>query len=115
MSVADDQPKNHDTKMRATVPVFRHGEFVGLTRRSSTTGDILLSHRVAAGDVEPHSHEDAHFVWVTGGRYLTSAYGREAGSRPVFVFNPAGTFHHDRFESGTGSFFTISISMQRVR
>lgn len=96
-------------------PVFRLGEFVGQTRRACTIGDIAFSHRIASGDVAPHSHDDAHFVWVTGGTYLTSARGDQARDQPVFVYNPAGTFHRDRFEGGTGSFFTISISARRER
>ena len=102
--------------MAAPLAVFRHGEFVGRTQRSRILSDIALSHRVAAGEVEPHTHEDVHFVWVTGGRYRTSARGAAPpDGEPLLVFNPAGTAHRDHFADGTGSFFAISVSSDRAR
>ncbi|MEO8619590.1 MAG: helix-turn-helix transcriptional regulator [bacterium] len=68
-------------------------------------------HRVVAR----HSHEDAHFVLVLEGLYVSSAMGAPAISRgPMLVFNPAGTTHRDRFEARMstfeGRFLTLSVS-----
>lgn len=93
---------------------FGHGEFVGAVRRTQRTNGIALSHRLAAGDVEPHTHSDAHFVWVTGGRYVSSAQGEVPERGATFVYNPPGTEHRDHFEHGKGSFFTISILPERL-
>jgi AraC family transcriptional regulator len=100
--------------MRAS-SVFRHGEFIGDLRRSWIGSDIALSHRVAAGDVEPHRHEDGHFIWVTGGQYVTSARGDPGERQPIFVYNPPDTHHRDHFGGGTGSFFAISIAARHIR
>lgn len=80
------------------------------------------AHREAAGftfhrldatapeeEVQPHSHDEAHFVLVLGGRYMSSAKGAPvASSAPLLVFNPAGTTHRDRFYRGKGSFLAVS-------
>ena len=80
------------------------------------------AHREAAGftfhrldatapeeEVETHSHDEAHFVLVLGGRYMSSAKGAPvASSAPLLVFNPAGTTHRDRFYRGQGSFLAVS-------
>ncbi len=59
--------------------------------------------------VEPHGHDDAHFMYVVGGRYTTTAEGEPGRDRPPFVFNPRETFHGDRFEDGPGLFFTLTL------
>ena|SRR5579871_2753094 len=87
---------------------LRCGDFFGNPSRSYESGGISLSHRIATGDVEPHVHDDAHLVWVTGGHYVSSAAG-EADNTAVLIFNPAGTSHRDRFVDRRGSFFTISL------
>jgi AraC family transcriptional regulator len=68
-------------------------------------------HRV----VGRHSHEEAHFVFVLDGLYVSSAAGAAAVScGPTLIFNPAGTTHRDRFEARTraveGHFLTLSVS-----
>jgi AraC family transcriptional regulator len=67
-------------------------------------------HRV----VERHSHDQAHFVFVLDGLYISSAVGAApVSSGPALIFNPAGTTHRDRFEARdrvmTGRFLTLSI------
>jgi AraC family transcriptional regulator len=67
-------------------------------------------HRV----VERHSHDEAHFVFVLDGLYISSAVGAApVSSGPALIFNPAGTTHRDRFEARdrvmTGRFLTLSI------
>ncbi len=92
---------------------FNAGEFFGgaLTRYAS--GGLDVSHRIAdrrPEDVHTHTHEDAHFVLITGGQYVSSAAGRADAGRPTLVYNPPGTTHRDHFERGRGSFFAISIA-----
>ena len=67
-------------------------------------------HRV----IERHSHEDAHFVLVLGGTYVSTA--REAVQRdrgPMLIYNPPGTTHRDHFAARhgvfAGRFFTLSV------
>ena len=98
----------------ATLPF---GAFYGrLDVRHSTPGlDIAVldadPHRV----VERHSHDEAHFVLVLDGLYVSSAAGADPVSNGrALIFNPAGTTHRDRFEARSrviaGSFLTVSIS-----
>jgi AraC family transcriptional regulator len=73
---------------------------------------ITLSHRTASVQpegVEMHTHLEAHFVLVTGGRYVSTASG-EAHPRSMLIYNPRGTTHRDHFLRGRGAFFTVSIS-----
>jgi AraC family transcriptional regulator len=94
---------------------FGHGEFFGTVRRKLDIAGVALSHRIAAGDVDHHTHDDAHFVWVTGGDYVTTAQDASREGEPIFVYNPARTTHRDHFAGGRGSFFSISISAERIR
>lgn len=60
-------------------------------------------------EVEPHGHEEAHFVLVLSGGYMSSA--RDApivSATPILIYNPPGTEHQDRFLHGRGSFLAIS-------
>lgn len=60
-------------------------------------------------EVRTHTHEEAHFVLVLSGGYMSSARGAPAVARnPLLVFNPAGTTHRDRFLGGRGTFLAIS-------
>jgi AraC family transcriptional regulator len=93
---------------------FAFGQFFGtFDRRQAVDGFQLADVRpaVASRDVPRHSHEDAHFVFVVDGTYVTAAHGAPAlCEAPTLVFNPAGTTHRDRFTSPHGRFFTVSIS-----
>ena len=76
-------------------------------------GAVTVSHRLAdrsPDEVLEHTHEDAHFVLVTGGKYVSTAAGAPVEERPVLIYNPPGTAHRDRFERGRGSFFAISLA-----
>lgn len=87
------------------------GQFFGGVRLGCAVGGIEVSHRIAAGPPEQvltHTHEDAHFILVTGGEYVSAA-GRH-GTGPVLIYNPPGTTHRDHFERGRGSFFAISLA-----
>jgi AraC family transcriptional regulator len=88
------------------------GQFFGGARLSCSGRGIDVSHRIAEAAPEQvltHTHEDAHFILVTGGDYVSIAEGRRAAGRPVLVYNPPGTTHRDHFERGRGSFFAISL------
>lgn len=92
---------------------FRSGEFFGGVRRLCSMGAVTVSHRIAdrsPDEVLEHTHEDAHFVLVTGGKYVSTAAGTRLEERPVLIYNPPGTAHRDRFERGRGSFFAISLA-----
>ena len=91
---------------------FRHDTFFGDLRWSRALDGITLSHRTANAPpdtVEVHTHLEAHFVLVTGGRYVSSA-GGDAKAHSIFLYNPPGTTHRDHFADGKGAFFSISLS-----
>lgn len=95
---------------------FGHDIFFGDPRWSRTLDGITLAHRTANAPPETvavHTHLEAHFVLITGGRYVSSARG-SAGSRSIFVYNPPGTTHRDHFIDGRGAFFSISLTDSRL-
>ncbi|MGY4397756.1 AraC family transcriptional regulator [Sphingomonas sp. UYAg733] len=70
-------------------------------------------HRLQASaperEVPEHTHDEAHFVLVLAGGYISSAVGAPLVSgTALLVFNPAGTTHRDRFHQGCGSFLAVS-------
>ncbi|PZQ38370.1 MAG: AraC family transcriptional regulator, partial [Phenylobacterium zucineum] len=72
---------------------------------------VRLAHLEAtkrAEHVDEHSHDDAHFVLATHGRYITTAAGPETEG-PVLVFNPPGVVHRDRFVDIGGYFLAVSF------
>ena len=82
----------------------RRTEFWGEGPSHRETGDFsfhcLTAH--VPEEVQRHSHDEAHFVLVLGGGYMSSARGApDISSTPLLVFNPAGTTHRDRFFGGT--------------
>ena len=94
-------------------PVLVHDEFLGAACVKSAAGGFFLGHWIVdqCGDeVKAHGHQEAHFVFVTSGHYITTATGETARGHLPLVYNPPHTFHRDRFEVGPGSFFTVSIS-----
>ena len=101
--------------------VLPFGAFYGrVDRRRASPGLELATLRADPGRVvERHSHEEAHFVFVLEGLYVSSAEGADAISHgPVLVYNPAGTTHRDRFEAQagriSGRFLTLSISSEMM-
>ncbi|PMQ13014.1 AraC family transcriptional regulator [Janthinobacterium sp. AD80] len=97
-----------------TTPLsFKSGQFYGDVHQGAR-GSIFDIRRMKAtrseDEVATHRHDDAHFVLVLSGVYISSA--RHAPPRapaPTLVFNPAGTTHRDRFLDGKGSFMTVSL------
>jgi AraC family transcriptional regulator len=101
----------NETARRAGALRLAPGEFFGGARLGRSGGGIEVSHRIATGPPEQvltHTHQDAHFILVTGGDYVSAAGGRPDRG-PVLIYNPPGTTHRDHFERG-GSFFAISLT-----
>jgi AraC family transcriptional regulator len=93
-----------------------HDIFFGELQSSQSLDGITLSHRIADSppeEVAVHTHLEAHFVLVTSGHYVSSA-SADPNRRVTLVYNPPGTTHRDHFDQGRGSFFTISVTKQRL-
>jgi AraC family transcriptional regulator len=86
--------------------------FVGSPSILRTTGCVTLGHWSwrREGVVRPHAHAEAHFMFVTGGVFRTSAERANPQVASPLIFNPAGTHHRDAFESDRGAFFTVTIA-----
>jgi AraC family transcriptional regulator len=93
--------------------LLQPGEFYGLTQFGACNAGLEVRATVAAGSedhVQLHTHQDAHFVLVLSGTYISSARGTgRLLPSPVLIFNPPGTTHRDRFAGAVGSFMTVSI------
>lgn len=90
---------------------FRPGRFYGAVAVEHHLADARVAHLAATTppeEVAEHSHDDAHFVLATRGRYVTTAHGDETEG-PVLVFNPPGVVHRDRFEGLDGWFLAVSV------
>jgi AraC family transcriptional regulator len=77
---------------------------------------ITVLHSIAnspPAQLPVHTHTDAHFVLVTSGDYVSSATG-DAHPHTSLIYNPPGTTHRDHFWQGTGSFFTVSLSISQL-
>jgi AraC family transcriptional regulator len=92
---------------------FKSGEFYGHVHHGASASlfDIRRLRATRSEDeVETHRHDDAHFVLVLSGVYISSAlHAPPRAPSPTLVFNPAGTTHRDRFVDGKGSFMTVSL------
>ena len=98
--------------MNSTTLSMAPGQFFGSVRLTRSTASIDISHRIAEGAPEgvvTHTHQDAHFILVTGGAYVSAAGRSPAAGETVLVYNPPGTTHRDHFEHGSGSFFAVSM------
>jgi AraC family transcriptional regulator len=87
-------------------------EFWGAGPARRETADFsfhLLAANAPEDEVQTHTHDEAHFVLVLSGGYMSSARNAPAISNtPLLVFNPPGTTHRDRFYGGRGTFLAIS-------
>ncbi|WP_123088525.1 helix-turn-helix transcriptional regulator [Montanilutibacter psychrotolerans] len=90
-----------------------HGTFYGDYRERRQVGDLAIADlrpTVPEHDVETHTHDDAHFLLLLDGLYLSSAKGMPAVCNTrALVLNPPGTKHRDCFRGLDGRFFTLSI------
>ncbi|MDR6529631.1 AraC family transcriptional regulator [Caulobacter rhizosphaerae] len=97
--------------MAAPRTAFSQGRFYGAPTVERRLPQVRLAHLSAttsADDVHEHSHDDAHFVLATHGRYLTTAWGPKTEG-PVLVYNPPGVIHRDRFVAAGGYFLAVSF------
>jgi AraC family transcriptional regulator len=102
--------------------VLPYGHFFGnyQARRQVEGFELAVLKADPTRAVERHTHEEAHFVLLLDGLYVSSATGAPSiASGPTLVYNPPGTTHRDRFEPrhGTtcGRFFTLSITADRLK
>lgn len=96
-----------------------YGQFFGATKGKHEVNGFLLSRmvpEVPPEEMPVHTHEEASFVFVIRGVYLSSA--ANAGGEcygPVVIFNPAGTRHRDRFQQLDGAFLAISVAGETLK
>lgn len=97
-----------------------HGQFFGEFQRELEAGGFSLAHINADPhrDVQRHTHDAAHFIFVTRGLYVSSAqHAPEISAAPVLIYNPPGTTHRDRFRRDDGGGFDgrfVSIAPERM-
>lgn len=92
---------------------FAYGRFLGDYRAQRDVGAVALAElrpTVPEHEVHEHTHDDAHFLLLLQGNYLSSARGMpEVCSKRALVLNPPGTTHRDCFRGLDGLFFTVSV------
>ena len=93
-----------------------YGQFFGDCEVARELPGFSLSLRTPDPHVviERHTHEEAHFIVLLDGHYVSSA--RDAGhivGGPALIYNPPGTTHRDRFEGPSGRFFAVSVARER--
>lgn len=94
---------------------FGHGQYYGAVESRRTADRFSLAILSAGPSVERHTHTEAHFVFVLGGTYNSSAKGAEdPGGVATLIYNPPGTTHVDRFVRDQGRFFGLSIKARDV-
>ncbi|HEX6100695.1 MAG TPA: helix-turn-helix domain-containing protein [Thermoanaerobaculia bacterium] len=101
--------------------ILTHGQFFGRFQTEAEAGGFALAHIRADPhrDVQRHTHDAAHFIFVTRGPYVTAAAGApDVCTAPVLVYNPPGTTHRDRFQRRgdggfDGKFLSISVAPER--
>jgi AraC family transcriptional regulator len=101
-----------------TRQVMPHGQFLGsYSHRREARGFSFaeLTPTVPAIEVRIHTHEDAHFVLLLSGDYISSARDAAHAQAGMLIYNPPGTTHRDRFRDLNGRFFTVSISADSLR
>ncbi|WP_240454517.1 helix-turn-helix domain-containing protein [Caulobacter sp. 17J65-9] len=104
--------------MAGGVATLAHGVFYGAADLERTAGAFRVTDReatVPAHEIEHHVHSDAHFIFVTRGRYLSTADGADdAPASPLVIYNPPGTAHRDCFGPGLGRFLAVSMPAETL-
>jgi len=103
--------------MTAPRTAFSPGQFYGVANVERQLPSVRVAHLAAAilaDGVDEHSHDDAHFVLATHGRYETTAWGDQTEGPPL-VFNPPGVIHRDRFVGAGGHFLAVSFEAETWR
>jgi AraC family transcriptional regulator len=99
------------------MPLLRHGQFFGIrdARREVAGFSLSIASADPARPVARHTHEDAHFVLLLDGHYVSSARGAgHLHADPALIYNPPGTTHQDTFLDCRGRFLGISIARARL-
>lgn len=93
---------------------FQHGQFLGnYQKRRELFGMSIaeMTPTVPEHEVETHTHDDAHFLLLMDGLYVSSAHGMPAiCNETAIIMNPPGTRHRDCFRGTQGRFLTLSMS-----
>jgi AraC family transcriptional regulator len=107
------QPILRECPVSMPSPAFAYGRFLGDYRAQREVGRLALAElrpTVPEHEVHEHTHEDAHFLLLLQGNYLSSAQGMPpVCSTRALVLNPPGTTHRDCFRGLDGLFFTVSV------
>jgi AraC family transcriptional regulator len=94
--------------------LFRQGQFLGSYQKRRESLGLSIAEMmptVPEHDVETHTHDDAHFLLLIDGQYLSSAHGMpEICNETAIIMNPPGTRHRDCFRGTQGRFLTLSMS-----
>lgn len=100
-------------------PTLGYGSFFGrFVRQREVPGFSFsaMTPLLPASEVRTHTHENAHFILVIDGLYISQARHAPAiAQAPFLVYNPPETTHRDRFHTLGGCFLTISIASERLR
>jgi AraC family transcriptional regulator len=93
---------------------FHHGQFLGSYQKRRELYGISIAEMmptVPEHEVEIHTHDDAHFLLLMEGLYVSSARGMPAlCNETAILMNPPGTRHRDCFRGTEGRFLTLSMS-----
>jgi AraC family transcriptional regulator len=96
---------------------LRHGEFIGTLCKEVDLPDFSIKEIVdrSEDEIPRHTHEDAHFLFIINGHYLTSANAvGPVSTSSTLIFNPPGTTHQDRFRARGGRFLGVSLKTAAV-
>ena len=104
-------------KIQPEKTLLKRGDFIGRLCKQIELREFILKELVdrTEDEVPRHIHEDAHFLFIIDGLYITSARGvGNLCSSATLIFNPPGTTHHDRFHKRGGRFFTVSLTSETL-
>jgi AraC family transcriptional regulator len=95
---------------------LQHGQFFGNYQKRRELFGISIAEMtptVPEHEVETHTHDDAHFLLLMDGLYVSSAHGMPAiCNETAIIMNPPGTRHRDCFRGTHGRFLTLSMSAE---
>ena len=104
---------------RGKIGSLQYGQFLGTTKVRREVHGFSVSRmtpEISAEEMPMHTHEDASFVLVIRGVYISSAMNAGALCHgPALIFNPAGTRHRDRFLRLDGTFLGISVAPDTLK
>jgi AraC family transcriptional regulator len=97
--------------------VLKRGQFIGALCKEVDLPDFSIKEIVdrTEGEIPRHTHEDAHFLFILNGHYLTSA--RDVGpvsTSSTIIFNPPDTTHRDHFHARGGRCLAVSLKAESL-